>query len=202
MDTKELALYDFTKMDASLQPIGTGRSSGLHLSGLVKSAVFRRTGKESKAIEGEQDAVRMQAGFLWERAMEYAFTEYMQAERKTIKKQVKVTLDEVTGSPDGVCTKDNVLEEYKLTWRSMKRWNESPEENFLNWFMQVKGYLWMLGLTKVRFFIFWVNGDYTYKPGRGPQVTTQEFEFTQEELQENWQELMAQKPHTKEEVHG
>jgi hypothetical protein len=201
MNTTKLELYDFKQYDASLRPMGTGRSSGLHLSSLVKAAVQEITGKKLESIEGEQEGVRAQMGFLWERAMEYAFTEYMNAERKGIKKQLKVELEGVTGSPDGLSVKDSVLEEYKCTWRSMRRWNEDPEGNFLYWFMQVKGYLHMLGLTKVRFFIFWVNGDYTYKPGRGPQVTTQEFEFTEEELSDNWALLIAQRGKVKEEVH-
>ena len=201
MKTDKLELYNFEKYDASFEKMGTGRKSGLHLSSLVKAAVQAVTGKELKSIEGEQEGVRAMMGFLWERALEYAFTEYMQAERKSVKKQVKVELDSVLGSPDGVHTKDGVLEEYKCTWRSLRRWNEDPEENFLYWFMQVKGYLYMLGLKRVRFFIFWVNGDYTYKPGRGPQVTTQEFEFTEEELQDNWDLLMAHRSTTEEEKH-
>jgi hypothetical protein len=200
METTKLELYDFSKYDASLTPMGTGRAAGLHLSALVKAAVQEITGKELKSIEGEQDGVRAMTGFLWERALEYAFKEYMQAERKGIKKQLKVELEGVHGSPDGLSVKDNILEEYKCTWRSMKRWNEDPEGNFLYWFMQVKGYLHMLGLTKVRFFIFWVNGDYTYKPGRGPQVTTQEFEFTKEELDDNWKLLIAHAGNAKREV--
>lgn len=201
MKTTKLELYDFKQYDGDLNPMGTGRSSGLHLSSLVKAAVQEITGKEMKAIEGEQEGIRAQMGFLWERALEYAFKEYMNAERKGIKKQLKVELEGVKGSPDGLSIKDNVLEEYKCTWRSLRRWNEDPEESFLYWFMQVKGYLHMLGLKRVRFFIFWVNGDYTYKPGRGPQVTTQEFEFTEEELQDNWALLMAQRGKAKEEVH-
>lgn len=201
MNTTKLELYDFKQYDGDLNPMGTGRSSGLHLSSLVKAAVQEITGKEMKSIEGEQEGIRAQMGFLWERALEYAFREYMGAERKGIKKQLKVELDGVKGSPDGLSIKDNVLEEYKCTWRSMRRWNEDPEENFLYWFMQVKGYLHMLGLKRVRFFIFWVNGDYTYKPGKGPQVTTQEFEFTQEELEDNWALLIAQRGKVAEEKH-
>lgn len=201
METTKLELYDFQKYDASFQAMGTGRRSGLHVSGLVKAAVKSITGEAPKAIEGEQDGVRATMGFLWERALEYAFKEYMGAERKGIKKQVHAELEGVLGTPDGVHLKDGVLEEYKCTWRSLRRWNEDPEANFLYWFMQVKGYLHMLGLTKVRFFIFWVNGDYTYKPGRGPQVTTQEFEFSTEELEDNWALLMAHAPKAEEEVH-
>ena len=202
MKTDKLELYNFEQYDASLKKMGTGRRSGLHLSALVKAAVQADTGKKLESIEGEQDGVRRMMGFLWERALEYAFTEYMEAERKTVRKQVHAEFDGVLGTPDGIHLKDNVLEEYKCTWRSMRRWNEDPEENFQYWFMQVKGYLHMLGLKRVRFFIFWVNGDYTYKKGGGPQVTTQEFEFTDDELSDNWDLLIAQRTKVQEEVHG
>lgn len=211
----KLELYDFKQYDASLTPMGRGRKGGIHVSGLVKAALKAITGTEPKAIDGEQPNVRMMMGFLWERALEYAFKEYMGAERKGIKKQVSAELDGVVGTPDGLDVKDGVLEEYKCTWRSIKKWHEDPEANFQYWFMQVKAYLHMLGLTKVRFFIFWVNGDYSFsckvctfeKPcerhptGRGPQVTTEEFEFTPEELEDNWAMLLAHRPTAKEEVH-
>ena len=79
METTKLELYDFKKYDANFQEMGKGRRSGLHVSGLVKAAVASITGNTPKAIEGEQDGVRAMAGFLWERALEHAFTEYMGA---------------------------------------------------------------------------------------------------------------------------
>lgn len=206
MKYSNLELYDFKRLDGSLESMDSKgrRPSGLHVSGLVRAAFKNLFATEKKAIEGEQEFVRSMAGFLWERAMEYAFTEYMQAERKPKLYQslVEKALPDgriVTGTPDGV--RDDCIEEYKATWRSMRKWSEDPEREFWMWMAQVKAYCYMTGLKKARFFIFWVNGDYSYKTGRGPQVTTCEMEFTDDELQENWDMLIAHAGSAKEEKH-
>lgn len=196
MKYTNLKLYDFERLDGSLESFDSKgrRPSGLHVSGLVKAAFKNLFNTEPKAIEGEQPWVRAMAGFLWERAIEYAFTEYMQQERRIVNKQDSCSLVMedgriVTGTPDGLV--GEYVEEYKATWRSMRKWSEDPEREFWMWVAQVKAYCYMTGRTKARFFIFWVNGDYSYKTGRGPQVTTCEMEFTVEELEDNWRMLVA-----------
>lgn len=193
MKKTDLKLYDFSRLDADLNSFDQKgrRQSGLHVSGLVRAAFKNLKNTEPKPIEGEQPFVRTMAGFLWERSLENAFTEYMGQDRKGIVKQEGYVKDDVHGTPDGVA--DDAIEEYKCTWRSMKKWEQDPEENFWMWFAQVKAYCYMAGKNKARFFIFWVNGDYSYKTARGPQVTTAEFEFTNEELEDNWRVLLAHK---------
>ena len=207
MKYTDLKLYDFSRLDGALEQMDAKgrRPSGLHVSGMVKSAFKALFAQESKPIEGEQPFVRALAGFLWERALEHAFTEYMQVDRGIVNKQdfVQLTLPDgriVTGTPDGL--KDDVVEEYKATWRSMRKWSEHPEEEFWMWVAQVKAYCHMTARTKARFFVFWVNGDYSYKSGRGPQVTTCEMEFTPEEIEDNWRILLAHSGGAKEEVHA
>lgn len=203
----DLKLYDFSRFDGNLEDFDSKgrRPSGLHVSGLVRAAYKNLKGTESKAIEGEQPFVRAAAGFMWERALEYAFTEYMQKDRRIeVDKQGGVSKEipdgrMVTGTPDGV--NGEYIEEYKCTWRSMRKWSEDPEAEFWMWLAQVKAYCFMTGRCKARFFIFWVNGDYSYKTGRGPQVTTCEMEFTEDELVDNWQILLAHADQAKEEKH-
>lgn len=197
-----LKLYDFQELNGDLQPKGKGRSSGMHVSGLVKAAYIEQFKKTPGPIEGEQPFVRSTMGFIWERALEFAFKEYMQAERKFVIKGRTVELDGVIGSLDGINVKDGCVEEYKCTWRSMRKWSDDPEAEFWMWLAQVKAYCHMTNHTRVRFFIFWVNGDYSYKTGRGPQVTTCEMEFTKEELEDNWRMLLAHMNIAKEEEHG
>ena len=84
MKYTDLKLYDFSRFDGNLEAFDAKgrRPSGLHVSGLVRAAYKNLKGTESKAIEGEQPFVRAAAGFMWERALEYAFTEYMQKDRR------------------------------------------------------------------------------------------------------------------------
>ncbi len=196
MERNDVQLYNFTPLDATYTRTGHGRVSGVHVSGLVR-AVLEAQGKALESPPGEQEYVRMQAGFLWENALEWAFKEYMGIERK-VKKQLAVEKDGVHGTPDGL--DGDVLEEYKCTWKSLKKWNEDPEENFDYWFMQVKAYLHMLGKNTVRFFVFFVNGDYKWDKGVGPRIVrTTEFTFTDAELEDNWAMLLAHRPKAKEE---
>lgn len=200
MERTRLQLYDFTPMDASYVPIGKGqgRKSGVHVSGLIK-AYFKAQGEpEPKSPESWQTDIGRQAGFLWENAMEFAFKEYMAKDRSAVIKQLRTETDGVHGTPDGL--DGDVLEEYKCTWKSLRKWEEDPEANFQYWFMQVKAYLYMLDLRKVRFFIFFVNGDYKWDKGLGPRIVrTEEFEFTKEELEDNWLKLMAHRKEAKHE---
>lgn len=196
MERTDVELYDFKTLDANYERTGRGRMSGVHVSGLIK-AVLKARGIEMQAPDNWQENVAMQTGFLWENALEWAFKEYMGIERK-VKKQLRCEKDGVHGTPDGV--NGDVLEEYKVTWKSLRKWQEDPEEHFDYWFMQVKAYLYMLGLNKVRFFIFFVNGDYKWDKGLGPRIVrTTEFTFTDGELADNWAMLMAHRPKAKEE---
>lgn len=202
MKYTDLKLYDFSRFDGNLDNFDSKgrRQSGLHVSGLVKAAFKNIFKKEFEPIEGEQPFVRTMAGFLWERMLEFAFTEYMQKDRRVLDKQTQLEKDGVHGTPDGI--NGDYIEEYKATWRSMRKWGEDPEREFWMWVAQVKAYCYMAGKTKARFFVFWVNGDYSYKTARGPQVTTCELEFTQEELEDNWRTLLAHAGDAKEEKHA
>ncbi len=202
----EMELYDFARLDGSLELMDSKgrRQSGLHVSGLVKAAYKGTFHNEPKSIEGAQPFIRQTMGFLWERAIEHAFTEYMQAARKQKLYQaaLECALPDgriVRGTPDGIM--DGAIEEYKATWRSKRKWSEDPEAEFWMWFAQTKAYCHMGGYSVARFFVFWVNGDYSYKTGRGPQVTTCEIEFTADELEDNWRMLTAYAGQAKEEVH-
>ena len=118
-----------------------------------------------------------QTGFLWERALADAF----QREHPYIIRPGEVELDGIVGSPDGIDLKDNILEEYKCTWLSTK--NASPGQVW-KWITQTKGYCKMLGLKECRFRIWYINGD--YGKNFGPQYKEFLAQYTQSELDENW----------------
>lgn len=177
----------------------------------------RASGESVDPIEGEDPRLRMQLGFLWERActmvwqgiawrdaLEIVWKEYIliapvgPPERGEVELQFRLMLDEVAQTPDGFDRKTWRLESYKFTYRSMRKWAEAEGAReiaahpFWTWLIGEAGYL--LSLSKregrpvltVRFFIFWANGDYSRKPGRGPQATFTDVTFTWEELLANW----------------
>jgi hypothetical protein len=180
-------------------------------------------GLPTGGIEGEDQALRPLLGFLWERvvslvwigvpyrdALEAAWKEYMgnvatgPSDRgEYIETQLRLERDGVQMTPDGF--DGTRLESYKLTWKSMRKWEEMPvgidfdimqAEHFWPWIRSEMAYLGALSTTRsspvltVRFFVFWINGDYSRKPGRGAQATVTDLTFTQKELDSNWTLLL------------
>src|SRR5574337_985525 len=118
-------IWPLEPRDASGSPMGEGRPEGLHLGDIIRAMRAER-GEVGGAIPGEQEAVRLQAGFLHEAAVEYiaagmpqdlalelAFKRYMRPLRAGVAKQVRAEKDGILMTPDGVDTIGGVLESYK-----------------------------------------------------------------------------------------
>jgi hypothetical protein len=192
---------------ADLQKMGEGRPVGLHLSELIRD-MREAAGLVTKGPEGEQEFVRMQAGFLWEtvvdlvlagtpmyEAWELATKRYMASVMPESVRQVQLERDGIHMTPDGVDFATGAILSFKATWKSEKKADtqESFEQEFWTWLVAEKGYALAAGVDTVRFYIFWVNGRYTYKPGEGPCWKMYECVFTEPELQDNWTAVLKYK---------
>ena len=157
------------------------RSTGLHLTDII-SDIMTASGmqKTASGANWAPDQLNMAAevGFMWEEVFSQALKDRLPC------RIGEVVCDGVAMSPDGMEMEmesgEVVLAEYKVKWASSKR---DPTENF-KWMAQVKGYCKGLGLTKVRMYVLYVNGDYR---GSGPQFKTYAIEFTELEIAENWE---------------
>jgi hypothetical protein len=193
---KDLEVFEFVPLCADWRPMGEGRPEGLHLSDILYGSMYEaKFGKPpgfKNPTGDEQPNVRAQMGFMWERAIDHVWVDFMQQQPMKVDTQLHIQKDGIHMTPDGVeyGGDENILHEYKATWRSLRRWEEDPEEEFITWFWQVKAYCHALGINRCKFFLFFVNGDYRYAKGRGPIVVTQEFEFTDAELEDNWREIL------------
>lgn len=92
-------------------------------------------------------------------------------------------LDDIYGTPDGINLVDWTVEEFKATWRSSRR---PLDPDFWHWLVQIKSYCTLLRATQARLRIFYVNGDYRES---GPQYKCYRLEFTELELEDNWDML-------------
>jgi hypothetical protein len=186
--------------DDSLRPMGEGRPSGLHLGSIIKRMKIAM-GEKVTGVEGDQEGVRIQEGFLFERALEYvasgmsldeamdaAFRRYMIKTREHVTKQISVQRDEIWMTPDGFNSTAGELESYKMTRRTLRnaRTQEGFESNFWPWFVAEKGYCLAVGVDTVRWIVLWGAGDYSKGPGSGPQLLTSVATFTPDELVANW----------------
>lgn len=207
-------------VDSDGNRLGTGRASGRHISDTIK--YLRKVRGAKGGPEDEQEGLRMFAGFMWEAALEWAFRLLMSL-RDGVLKQAKCFLDGLHGSPDALDVTDEaeyVLEEYKLTWRSMrwieaikpkKDWipasfEEAFETNFFDWSLQIPAYLQCLSkvlgrpVRRARLYVFFVMGDYSFQAKRGPRIRVFELEYSDDELEQNWSVLQSAEAEREKEV--
>jgi hypothetical protein len=190
---------------ADLTKFGEGRAAGLHLGSVIHHAKVA-SGENVGEIEGDQPSVRVQEGFLWEVVVEYvlagcpvdeavnlAFKRHMLHLRSGVVTQLKLELDGIHGTPDALDPTVPQLESYKSTRRSLRhaRTAEDFEGHFWTWLMQEKGYCKMAGVQQVRWMVWWQAGDYSKGKGTGPQMLEATARFTDSELQQNWDGVLA-----------
>ncbi len=168
--------------------VGGERSShsGLpHVTGIIDLILADMGGKGQYKGEGwPQDALSMAAemGFSWEECIERGFALRFE---DAIERVGEITRDGITGSPDGYHEKTQTLHEYKCKWQSCD--NFKVEEQ-TKWIMQVKSYCKMLGCLRVRFWVFFIVGNWKMgRPGgKYPHPRVYDMEFTQGEVDEHW----------------
>jgi hypothetical protein len=161
-------------------------------------------------------------GMTLEDATEMALKRVLLKQRESVVKQLQVELDDVHGTPDGldpdpamdvpltplavdptwvlVNAAEACLESYKATWRSSRGTDELAgfEDKFWTWHMQEKSYAKMSGLTSCRWIVLFVCGDYS-RP-IGPRAVECRVDWTQDELDANWEAMMAHAYEMDEEV--
>jgi hypothetical protein len=186
--------YEIDLRTAAGERMGEGRAPGHHVSDLVRGAL----GKTWSDIEGEQKNVRAHAGFLFEAALEWAFKRH-QTMTRHVETQIRASLEGISGTPDGLNLDDHWLESYKLTWRSERKWLDDATGNFATWFLSEAIYIHMLSATGkyplipgVRFFVFWIMGDYSYRAGHGPAVKQYLVTYTDEGVKTAWRTILAE----------
>lgn len=135
--------------------------------------------RESEGELSDETRMQFEKGWLWEEALSLAFGQ------KAAARPEPLYVDGIWGSPDGIRYDDPaklipIVEEYKCT---AVRSDKSPADMW-RWMMQVKGYCKMVGAFKCVFRILHLEFVPVYK--------VWEIEFTQRELDENWEAIMNQ----------
>ena len=154
------------------------RSAGLHVSQIIRHIVT--TSGLAEVNDFTEDDLNMFAiiGRLWEEMLARTLFKPPRYQRPG-----EIECDGIFGSPDAVDTDDCCLMEFKVTWKSSNR----AIESFFKYMLQVKAYCHMLGLTKVRLYVFYVAGN--WRPPI-PQLKAWELEFAPHELKDNWRMLV------------
>ena len=166
-----------TKIESKLEGPGSGveRSEGLHLTPIIYDIAIKLGIMKPSSDSEDGKAEFFERGFIFEDLLSHVFATRMAL------RIGEITLDGITGSPDGLGEWESrlVVEEYKCTSKSLSR----PIEDNWMWVTQVKAYCHMVGVPKAIMRVLYVAGD--YKPPF-PQYRAYLMEFSQRELEENW----------------
>lgn len=171
------------------------RSEGLHLSQIYGSLMSQLQPKrfdKSKAL----DKRRLEMGLIFENSIEPALA----SKFATVRPGEIISPEGVAMTPDGVNPTEGAGEEYKFTTMSSAIKDGAtpytdeyglPNDKFLHWFIQMKGYAKWLETDTFLLRVLHVNGRYEkYKFGE-PEFLTHRIRFTPAEIDENWQMLMT-----------
>lgn len=161
---------------------GPVRSPGLHLSDIL-GPMAQDIAPKRYSTSTPMNWNKVETGFAFERALETAF----QARRVDIFRPPEVEKDGILMSPDGINPDGWILEEFKATWMSDFDAPEHPK--FFKWLWQIKSYCFAIDTNRATLRALFVNGS--YREGYNPDYHVWDIEFTDRELQENWQMVLA-----------
>lgn len=169
----------------------TPRTPGLHMSEIYND--LYQDMEPKRFVRGSApDPLRLEAGLALENMVEQGLKERLAWVERPGE---FITAEGIIYTPDLIIwntdPRQNRLGEIKLTWmlsREVPRTvvNSFPPQ-FDKWFTQMKAYCYHLDLLDARLMAYFVNGD--NRPPR-PELLAWDIEFTQAELQRNWQMLL------------
>lgn len=172
-----------------------GRSDGLHVSEIIRDLENRITkpGQRNKRENmTEEERARLDRfallGFTWETVLSEHMEQRMSPlveDPATLLPQTEIEKDGIFMTPDSFDAATATLHEYKCTWKSAARF-DNLEVEFWAWLVQIKAYCWAWHINRCRLVVFFVMGDYR---SNFPIIKHVLLEFTEEELEENWEML-------------
>lgn len=176
----DLDLWDQIKV----RPSSRVRSSGVHLSGIIK-AVLQGMGKLDREDLTDEMPLRMAIGMAWENWV----VGLMPKPPEFRWQPGEWEKDGVYGTPDGMSQVDKrlMVEEFKATWKSERTHGEVEEHSILEekiWIWQLMANCHAKKVVYARLHVLWVNGD--YRPP-SPKYMRYVVKFEKKELAEFWE---------------
>ncbi len=212
LDWERTAHLSLKLLSAHGQEMGEGRSPGDHLSDVIK---FMRASSGMKVSDFDDDGMspadkaRLMGGFVLEICLEHSFKSYLRMQLKGVQAEIQadgiyMTRDWVEETPEG-----DVVWEGKSTEQTRRRFDEGLEKlqeeldsgllfedttlfgEFWGWFMQLMSYCYHSGTTKGNLVVWWKRGNYKWDNEGRADVRVYPFTFTLEEMQRNWERILA-----------
>lgn len=163
------------------------RSSGVHVSDIIRDIenTVTKPGKRPRISDLLPEERKRMGGYVsmgwaWEDMIRDAMMRTVYGGQDRYIRLGEIERDEIYASPDCFDMEDGCVEEFKATWRSMRR---DLATDFWSWMVQTKAYCHMTETNWVRFRVFWVCGDYR---ASGPTMKTYQIRYETLELERNW----------------
>lgn len=162
-------------------PSNPNRPAGLHLSDIIKDIMV---GLDPKTYGKPMDMTKVMCGLSFEEALEQTF---QSAATGSFRPDPILVPPGIWCSPDSIDPQIWAVEEFKLTWYSAKKVCPT-DEVYWPWLVQIKGYCKALHTCLAKLTVLHINGDYA--PPRPWPPRFFGLEFTELEVDENWQMLV------------
>ena len=172
---------------AGLAP-SSPRSKGVHVSDLIHTIATKLGHYEESDVDAGT-RTRWDLALAFERAVIRSLVEHYElADPDRYAHLGELECDGIIGTPDLYDTKDDAIEEIKLTWMTARR---GPDDvKFWHYWAQLQAYCWMARTRLSRLHVCYVNGDYG-RTTRSPVYRVWERTFTEMELRINWATLRS-----------
>lgn len=181
LEEKEILLEwkDLEKRVPKRKATDGKRSSGIHLSGIIRATLQKMKYLDLDERTDEMPLIVM-LGMFFEEGIVSLYPDL-------IWQPGEVQLDGISGSPDGLTEGPPVqLEEFKFTKKAQqKRQGEDMLSEKL-WMWQLSGYCHMLGLTRARLHVLWDRDCFK------PMYYTYLIQFTETELARFWRNVILE----------
>lgn len=159
------------------------RSAGIHVSSVIKH--MRTVMGSTGGWPDEELNNAGQIGRIWEHVLARELAAAGLGGQHVVRPG-EIECEGIIGSPDGVDCADETVIEMKATWQSSRK---DIVTEFPWWQYQIKSYCHMLGWTRARLYVLFVNGN--YKPPM-PCVKAWEFQYSAGEIKSNWEMMLRQ----------
>lgn len=175
---------------------GYVRTPGLHISEIYNSLFEEMEPARFSKGDGP-DRVKMEVGTAFEETLEIALAQRLLGDRPGEFACMPCARVVPVGTPGSIIFSPDYflfngvtrLGEFKATWMSIR--HGIHDARFEKWRVQMKAYAKPLQMLHARLYVLWVNGDYSWKPPYGgAHLRAWDFEFTQRELDDNFNMLM------------
>ena len=163
------------------------RSPGMHVSTIINDLCTSMGHYESNNASYDDQPIGVKNRMAVGNAFEFALIEMYERARPGEHIQPgEQEMDGIFGTPDLLHAPTNTLHEIKCTWLSSK--HPPDGDKFWKYWVQLKAYCHMMGITTGVLNVLHVQGDYSHS---GPVYSEWTQTFSEQELLENWYMLKS-----------